>query len=171
MKIWIFCFALLAISLTLGFVISPAGRSGAQEGVLPEIELENYNIYDIDNGGVKQTLFAKEGRHYADHEEFTYPTAVIVKEDVWNKISANKGVYADDTLSLSGDVLFDDTLGRNLKTDSAEYNRKSGILSGENGFQAAAAEGKASGKRFVADIEKRTIEAWDVRLVINVKNL
>jgi LPS export ABC transporter protein LptC len=171
LKIWIFCFALLAISLTLGFVLSPAGRSGAQEETLPEVELDDYKIYDVDIEGVKQTLFAKEGRHYADREEFTYPAAIVVQDGVWSKMSANEGVYMEDTLSLSGDVLFDDMLGRRLKTESAEYNKKSGIFKGAEGFQAAVAEGRINGRGFTADMQNRTIEAWSVRLVIDVKNL
>ncbi|MDR1912015.1 MAG: hypothetical protein LBQ52_06715 [Helicobacteraceae bacterium] len=167
MKIWTFAFFLMIASLIASFALSPENREGGEQTKTARMEFENYKIYSIDKEIVSSVLIAQSGLVFDDREELVRPTALRQIGQTRDSLSSLSGTIKGDLLILNGDVNYWDSLGRTLKTESAEYNRTSGILKGDKDFMYESPNGVMSGESFVVDNAKREITANQIKAILN----
>ena len=170
MKITIFAFALLIAGIVSSFLITPVERAGGKKVDTAQIEFERYRIYDINESGVNGLLIATRGWHYADREVLQEPTVLRQDGEVDDGVSSDRGTIIGDELRLQKNVYYWDSLGRNLRTEEAVYNRKTGVLIGKGGFVLHTPQGSVRGANFAADTTLHTVQANEIKATINVKN-
>ncbi|MDR1452246.1 MAG: hypothetical protein LBI57_07980 [Helicobacteraceae bacterium] len=167
MKIWIFASLLLSLGLIASFVLAPTNRGGAAMAAAARMEFENYQIYDIGVEGVSGVLTAQSGRVFDDREELDYPVALRRINGANDGLSSVLGVVRGDILMLESAVYYWNDSGETLKTELAEYNRTSGIVTGSGGFTLIAPNGVMDGVDFIADSVNKTFSANDVKATLD----
>ena len=171
MKIWLFTLTILAVSLVAGMLVEPSGRAGGDAAPVAALEFSDYRLIDYGYERVNAVLLSTLGKHYETREEITQPIVVRQVGEYIASVTAEMGVIENGLLTLEKSVRYWDNRGRSLSAEKAVYNRKKGTLEGSGGFEMQSAEGRFYGSRFVANTERRTIEAEDVRAVIDAENL
>lgn len=162
---------ILVISLVAGTLMEPSGRAGGSAAAVAALEFSDYRLIDYGYERVNAVLISTAGKHYETREEITKPTVVRQVGEYTDSVTAEMGVIENDVLTLEKSVRYWDNQGRTLSAEKAVYNRKNGTLEGSGGFVMLSAEGQFYGDSFVANSLRRTIEAKDVRAVINAENL
>lgn len=156
-------------TVAASWLLSPEGREGSKRAKVAQLEFENYRIYDIGPDGVSRVLIADRGRHYDNREELENPILIQRESNRTEGISGLYAVIKEEVVNLKGSVHYWNDEGYNLFTEEAVYNRQTQVLKGRGGFTLEWAEGRMAGAEFVLDNVARTVDAKEVRAVLDMK--
>lgn len=168
-NVWIFAWLFLAATVAAALLISPQSREAGKRAKAAQLEFERYRVYDIGAQGVTQVVIAEKGRHYADREELESPILIRQNNGQLQGLSAKTAVMVGPVVTLRNEVHYWSNEGHNLFTEEAVYNKQTQILKGRGGFTLEWAEGRMSGREFEVDGAARTVDAREVRAILEMK--
>ena len=139
------------------------------------IHMTNAHFLGRDGAGRAFMLGAVEASRGADQHLFTMvkPTLEFTADDArHSQISANQGVYRDDThiLSLTDHVVLTDSAGDRFSTNQAMVDTEKMVVTGWNGVQGDGPRGRITAQAFgVYDHGARIVFSGEVHTVFKAK--
>lgn len=112
--------ALILASILIFFQPSPVHDTRKDKGEVPQLELRNFTIYELDVNGLKDIMLGHYGFRYDDRievEEIDYTDSTNQQR---NNLQADFGVYDNkDLITLEGNVRYYREDGMTFKSDKA----------------------------------------------------
>jgi hypothetical protein len=116
-------FAIFSVLAAIFFLFEPMEIAQEEERKeMALLELEYFTMYEFDDHTLLDILSAKKGYRYPNHyvlDNFIYTDKI--DEDIIT-LSAKKGLYKDDILTLTKDVHYARSDGFEFKSQYALYN-------------------------------------------------
>ncbi|MDD3462347.1 MAG: LPS export ABC transporter periplasmic protein LptC [Sulfurospirillaceae bacterium] len=134
---------------------------------IPNIELFDIKSYQIDNGGLRAILFAKNLSRYDGFD-------VLLDIDAMHKgdtglidiLRSKRGIQKDGILTFSKDTHYERTDGLKLTGDEIKYDVKNKILSSDIPFVFTQKNSTTEGNSFVYQMKEGKISALSIHSTI-----
>ncbi len=95
---------------------------------VPLFEINNFTLYELNNFGLVTLMSGKNSTRYSDR----YTVSKINFTDNSNQyiinMIAEKGIYKNNKIALTENIVFSRADGLSFKTSSAEYNKNTNII-------------------------------------------
>jgi len=124
MKLTHFFLLLFLFSIALLVFLKPQSYANISEKNVPQLEIEDFTLYEINTNGVQSVVSGTIGWQYETHYEVQKAHFVQNKNKLGEHIYADKGVFEKDTAYLDDNVRYFRDDGLSFESDHAVYNTK-----------------------------------------------
>lgn len=128
MRITHFFILLFLFSLSLLVLLKPQGYQKALSEKIPQMEIENFTLYEINTEGVKSVVSGTIGRQYTDYYEVENAHYIENKNKMGEHLYADKGRFEKDIAYLDQNVRYFREDGLSFESEHAIYDTKKEIL-------------------------------------------
>ncbi len=136
---------------------------------VPLFELASFTLFELNNQSLITVMKGNKAIRYRDRytvENINYTDNA--KEYIAN-MKANNGIYKNDTVDLSGDVVYSREDELTFETQDITYNKKTNIARSKSDFIARRGDDTIIGKSIQYNNILKTIESKDVVVKYNIK--
>jgi len=137
---------------------------------VPLFELKDFTMYELDTRGLNTIMLGSSATRYANRytvKNIDY-TDNEKKEYIAN-MKANNGIYKNDLVTLTGNVVYVRDDGLTFKTQKAVYNKKSSNVVSNVGYVAYFNDSIVRGSYIKYNNEKNRIFSKNVRAKIQLQ--
>jgi hypothetical protein len=135
--------------------------------VLPQIEMHMVQNYDVSKAGVVTIVMAENVKRYAKYDEFKKIYILNqTQSELIDTVSSNQGILKDRELKLYDDAVYTRSDGVSLKSDEVFYHLDKKILKSDVKFVLANNRGITYGDSFVYQMNEGTIDANNIKAII-----
>jgi len=114
--------------------LEPKAYPTIEEGDIPQMELEDFTLYEIDKEGVKSVVSGTVGRQFGTYDEVENVHYIENKNKTSEHLYADLGRFENDVAYLNENVRYFREDGLSFESDHAIYNTKSELLYVPNNF-------------------------------------
>ncbi|NLC28696.1 MAG: LPS export ABC transporter periplasmic protein LptC [Campylobacteraceae bacterium] len=129
---------------------------------IAHIEMHIVQDYEITTKGVSSIFHAKRAMRFQDRDEFYEVDGIFKKDAFVNTLQANKAIMKGEDIELVGDVYYVRSDDNTFKSEQANYNKTTKILSGDTFFVATFGKHESEGEGFEYQTEEGILNAWHV---------
>jgi len=155
--------ALGVVLIGMTFVFKPFDDSASASEKLPQIELNHFSVYELNNKGLEHFFEAEQGKKFEDHYEVEKAKFSNNTHSLFETIRSDHAKYKSDIISLSGNVHYAREDGLNFHSDEAMYNQNASTISTEGSFIITKGAHKVEGTHLFYDLERESVTADKVR--------
>ena len=101
---------------------------------IPLFELSNFTIYELNANGLTNIILGNKSTRYNDRYTVENINYTDNSRKYLANMKANSGLYHDDIVEFSGDVVYTREDGLVFNTQHATYNKKSAIAYANGSF-------------------------------------
>jgi len=101
---------------------------------VPLFELSTFIIYEINKVGLDTMMIGTRAIRYADRYRIDNINYTDNTQEYIANMKANNGLYKNDILTLTGDVIYNREDGLVMETSKAVYNKKNTVTTIENDY-------------------------------------
>ncbi len=155
--------ALILASILIFFQPSPLQETGTEKEEVPQLELRNFTIYELDVNGLKDIMLGHYGFRYEDRievEEIDYTDSTNKQR---NNLQADFGVYNNkDLITLEGNVRYYREDGMTFRSDKAIIHQTDETIMAVGPFRMEKGTDHAVGTDLFYDTKNGVTKAKDV---------
>ncbi len=137
---------------------------------IPVLEIQTFTMYELDRRKLVDISSGERAIRYKDR----YELFDFIFTDNSNKeivsISAKKGLYKNDTLTLNGDVFYTKSDGLDFKSQKVFYDRKKGFVRSDTPYVAHLGKSVVHGSYLYYDMNKELLKSKDVDALYYLTN-
>ncbi len=127
------------------FLFEPLSQKNSNPGEIPLLELKNFKLTELDKEGLSSALTASVGFRYKNRYILEQLNFTDSNGQFITNIKANNGLYKGDFLKLNGDIAYFREDGMIFNTQSANYNKKTKIITSSEEYIAYIGDNKVTG--------------------------
>lgn len=135
----------------------------------PSLEITSFTLHELDTSGVTTIMKGNSALRYDDR----YLVKNIDYTDNSKKYKANMiaddGIYKDDIVNLSGNIVYSRADGLLFKTQKAEYDKVRNIATSTTDYVAFMGRSTMKGSSLKYDNVNKTIESKNINIVYKLK--
>ena len=128
MKLTHFFIFLLLFSISLFVFLQPQSYAQNTDENVPQLEIEDFTLYEIDKIGVQSVVSGTIGRQYIKHYEVQNVHYIENKNKMGEHLYADSGIFKLDTAYLNDNVRYFREDGLSFESDHAVYNTEKELL-------------------------------------------
>lgn len=128
MKITHFFVLLFVFSLSLLILLKPQEYQKAGNGKIPQMEIEDFTLYELNKEGVKSVVSGTLGRQYKTYYEVENAHYVENKNRLGEHLYADKGKFEKNIAYLNDNVRYFREDGLSFESDHAIYDTSKELL-------------------------------------------
>lgn len=128
MKITHFFIFLFLFSVSLFVFLQPQSYTQNSDENIPQLEIEDFTLYEIDKFGVQNVVSGTIGRQYIKHYEVQNVHYIENKNKMGEHLYADNGIFKTDIAYLNDNVRYFREDGLSFESDHAVYNTKKEFL-------------------------------------------
>jgi len=162
MKLTHFFVILLLFSLSLFVFLQPGAYTKDKNGKIPQLEIEDFSIYELTRVGVKSVLSGTVARQFSTHYEVENAHYVENKKVLSEHLYADIGRFEKDIAYLDENVRYFREDGLSFESDHAVYNTKNESLYVPKSFILTQNENVVYGQELHYDAKSGEITAQNV---------
>ena len=163
-------FSLLFISLVSIFVFfKPLNLKEQSYTDVPTFELSFFTLYELTGAGLSTLMTGDSSVKYEDRYIVSKIDYTDNSHNYIANMKANEGLYKNNTVLLTGDIVYIREDGLTFKTQKATYNKKSEIVTTKTPFKSFRAKNSADGSSLKYYNNSKKMEATDVTIKYNLK--
>jgi len=159
-----FVFIALILGSILFFFEPVEIKEQKQDGEeIPELELRNFTLYELDVNGLKDVMIGQIGYRFKDRIEVEEIDYTDRTRELQNNVQADFGVYrGDDLITLEGNVRYYREDGMKFRSDKAHINQKEETITADGPFKMDKFADNIVGNNLFYDTKKGLSRAKDV---------
>lgn len=133
-----------------------------QDTTVATLEMDNVTDYEIRDDNIVRITTAKKIMRYKKKDTLKKAKMLLKKDDFNYSLSADSGLYENDIVTLSENVILTRSDGARFSTEKASYDVKKKIVYGNENFKVKSPKLNASGIGFSYDLNKSVINAKNI---------
>lgn len=122
MKITHFFIFLFLFSLSLFVFLKPESYMQSSTMNVPQLEISDFTLYELDTSGVKSIVNGTTGRQYTAHYEVQNVHYIENENKLGEHLYADNGIFKGDIAYLNDNVRYFREDGLSFESDYAVYN-------------------------------------------------
>lgn len=141
-------FIFIAISLGLVmifFLFKPMEIKQDDYGEVALFEIQDFTLYELNSLGLSTFMKGNEGTRYSNRYEVQKINYTDNSQEYLANMVANEGVYKNEIVDLTGDVVYTREDGFTFKTQIASYNKKTSIALAKTDYVSYLGEDQVRG--------------------------
>ena len=163
-------FSLLFLGLAMIFVFFKPLHLKEQSFVdVPVFELNFFTLHELDIFGLSTLMTGDNSVKYDDRYLVTNIDYTDNSRKYTANMKADEGLYKDDTVVLSGDIVYIREDGLTFKTDKAVYDKKTEIIQTDSEFISFRTTNTINGSALKYHNDSQNIEAKNVTIKYQLK--
>jgi len=112
---------------------------------VPIFELKQFTMYELDTKGLKTFMTGDSATRYENRYTVKDIDYTDNSKQMISNMKALDGVYKDEKITLSGDVVYTREDGLTFESQKVFYDKKSSIVTSNKGFTAYLDKNKIRG--------------------------
>ncbi|MBU1927682.1 LPS export ABC transporter periplasmic protein LptC [bacterium] len=165
-----FFFVIISIALMMIFTLfKPLNIKTQNFEETPLLEVSSFTLHELNTLGIITVMKGNNAFRYEDR----YLVENIDYTDNSKKYKANmiadKGVYKDDIVNLSGNIIYSREDGLIFKTQKADYDKVNKIATSTTDYIAYMGKSNMKGSFLKYDNENKKIESKNVNIIYQLK--
>lgn len=128
MRITHFFVLLFLFAASLLVFLKPQEYSKSTESKIPQLEIEDFTVYEIGRLGVQNVVSGTLGRQYTGYYEVENSHYIENKNQMGEHIYADRGKFEKNIAYLDNNVRYFREDGLSFESDHARYNTKKEVL-------------------------------------------
>jgi LPS export ABC transporter protein LptC len=163
-------FVIISIILAMIFILfKPLNIKTQNFEETPLLEMTSFILHELDTFGVTTIMSGSSALRYEDR----YLVKNIDYTDNSKKYKANMladdGLYKNNIVNLSGNIVYSRTDGLLFKTQKADYDRINNIATSTTDYVAFMGKSTLRGSFLKYDNKNNTIESKNINIVYQLK--
>ncbi|MDD2789336.1 MAG: LPS export ABC transporter periplasmic protein LptC [Sulfurimonas sp.] len=163
-------FILIFIGLTMIFTLFKPLNIKTQDFVeTPLLDIQTFTLYELDTVGITTLMHGESALRFDDR----YVVAKIDYTDNAKKyratMLADSGIYKDNIVNLSGNIVYNREDGLVFKTQKANYDRIAKVASSPTDYTAFMGKSSMKGTSLKYQSEDKKLESTKVNIVYQLK--
>jgi LPS export ABC transporter protein LptC len=122
MKVTHFFIIMLGFSLSLFIFLRPEQLAKPSGEVLPQLEIEDFTLYEMDETGVTSVVSGSDAKQYVSHYEVENAHYIENKNKLGEHLYADHARFEKDIAYLNDNVRYFREDGLSFESDKAIYN-------------------------------------------------
>ena len=164
MRLTHFFIFIFMFSISLFVFLQPEQSFNQEQEKVPQLEIEDFTLYEIDVTGVQSVVNGTIGRQYPNHYEVENAHYIENKNKMGEHLYADNGKFEKDVAYLDTNVRYFREDGLSFESDFAVYNTKEENLYVPKAFVLTQNENIIYGRELhysslTGDIRAQTIDA------------
>lgn len=155
MLLFLFCISLLIL-------LKPQSYQKSDGEKVPQMEIEDFRLYEIDTEGVKSVVSGTIGRQYELYYEVENAHYIENKNRLGEHLYADKGRFEKDIAYLNENVRYFRDDGLSFESDHAVYDTNKELLYVPKNFVLTQNENIIYGKELHYNAKSGEIEARQI---------
>jgi LPS export ABC transporter protein LptC len=123
-----FFILLFVLSFSLFVLLKPQAYSKSADGQVPQLEIEDFTLYKLDEEGVQSVVSGTIGRQYVSYYEVQNAHYIENKNKLGQHLYSDKGRFEKDIAYLDDNVRYFREDGLSFESDHAVYDTKKEFL-------------------------------------------
>jgi LPS export ABC transporter protein LptC len=136
---------------------------------VPLFEIKDFTMYELDRVGLQTIMVGSEAVRYSNRYKIINMDYTDNEKEYIANMKADKGIYKDDLVTLSGNVEYIRDDGLTFETKKATYNRKTSDVISDVGYIAYLNESTIKGSYIRYNNDKNKIYSKNVRAKIQLQ--
>ena len=136
---------------------------------VPLFELSTFVIYEINKIGLDTMMIGTKAIRYTDRYSVDNINYTDNTQEYIANMKANNGIYKNDILTLTGDVLYNREDGLVMETSKAIYNKKNTITTIDNDYVSYQGNNRVIGSSAVYNNKLNKIASKNVIVKYQIK--
>ncbi|SFV52544.1 hypothetical protein MNB_SM-7-1272 [hydrothermal vent metagenome] len=136
---------------------------------IAQIEMNNYTMYEFDTQKLVNLAIGKKALRYKDRDVLSHFVFNDNSNDALVSLSANYGVYKNDTIDLKGQVLYTKSDGIEFRSEHVFYDRKKAYAKSDLPYTAFMGKNWIKGRSLYYDLKKDKIRSKDIYAVYHIQ--
>jgi LPS export ABC transporter protein LptC len=132
--------------LMIFFFFKPMEIKQNKQGDIPLFEIENFLLHELRPEGLVTLMKGEEGVKFATRYEIKKIDYTDNEKKIKANMQANFGVYQNEVVTLTGDILYTREDGFRFETQSASYNRKNSLAQTNDPYVAYMGANRVRGE-------------------------
>ncbi len=128
MKLTHFFIILLLFSVSIFVFLQPGSYTRSRDSKVPQLEIEDFSVYELTTEGVKSVLSGTVGRQFSTHYEVENAHYVENKKVLSEHLYADVGKFEKEIAYLDENVRYFREDGLSFESDHAVYDTKKETL-------------------------------------------
>ena len=128
MRLTHFFIFLLLLGFSLFVFLKPQDYYKAADAKLPQMEIEDFTMYKLDEKGVQSVVSGTIGRQYPSYYEIQNAHYIENKNKLGQHLYSDKGKFEKDIVYLDDNVRYFREDGLSFESDHAVYDTKKELL-------------------------------------------
>lgn len=136
---------------------------------VPLFELQNFTLYELDTKGLHTIMLGSAAIRYSDRYRVENMDYTDSSKGYIANMCADKSIYKDDFVTLSGHVKYTRDDGLSFQTQKATYDKNSSIVESKVGYEAYFNESTIKGSYIRYNNAKNRIFSKNVQAKIQLQ--
>ncbi|MDD3059451.1 MAG: LPS export ABC transporter periplasmic protein LptC [Sulfurimonas sp.] len=163
-------FIVVLIGLTMIFTLfKPLNLKTQDFAETPSLDIKTFTLYEFDRVGITTLMHGESALRYDDR----YVVEKIDYTDNAKKyrttMLAENGIYKDNIVNLSGNIIYNREDGLVFKTQKADYDRIAKIVSSTTDYTAYMGKSSVKGSSLNYNAQEKKLESTRVQIVYQLK--
>ena len=137
---------------------------------IPQLEITNFTIYDLDKTGLISLFNGAKGFRYKDRYEVSDINYTDNSKEYISSLTSAFGVYKDFKVNMSGDVVYKRDDGLTFKSDNGQYDQKTGVFTTKSKYVSYRNNDKISGEELMFDNKNGHTTSKNVDATYEIKD-
>jgi LPS export ABC transporter protein LptC len=162
MNVSVYFVLITAILAAIYIFFSPMKISMSDKKNVPQLQLSDFTIYDLNEKGLKSIFKGKSGLRYPNYylvNDVNYTDAS--KNNLVN-IKSEFGQFKDNAIELKGDVVYTREDGLVFKSDQASYNQATGIFQTNGKYISYKNNDKITGHKLIYNSKNKSATSKNI---------
>jgi len=129
---------------------------------IAQLELKNFQIYEVNEKGVKSLLEGLRGKRYENRYEVIDVTFKDASKEFIQVMHADHGRYQDDVIYLKDNVIYAQDNNMTFKSDEAIYDVNTSLVTTQGAFVMTSNQNYFKGQKLKFYTKKNKILAKNI---------
>lgn len=147
MNINLFFIAIVMLLMSVYVFFKPLKIDVPDHKEIAQLELKNFQLYEIEEKGVKSILEGDIGERYVNRYEVSNVTFKDTSKEFIEVMHADHGRYQNDNVYLNRNVIYAQDGGITFKSDEAQYDINNSLVTTQGAFIMSMNSGTFKGHK------------------------
>ena len=162
MNINIFFLAISSFLLVILFAFKPLDIKQQKFVDVPQFNILSFKMHELDTKGLVTLMSGTEGTKYSNRYVVKNIDYTDNSKEYIANMKADDGIYKEEIVTLTGNVVYFREDGLTFKTNKATYNKKTSISRANGKYVLYQNKNKVVGKKLKYNNNKDKISSQDV---------
>lgn len=166
---YFFIFISLCLSAIL-FLFKPQEADKKLDKDIALFNILSFSMYELNQNGLVTFMNGAEGARYKDKYTIFDINYTDNSKEYLANLKAKDGLYRDDILTLSGDVVYTRQDGFKFETQEAIYDKKSSTATAKGNYVAYMGNNIAYGREIEYNNALKKLKSKDVFITYHIED-
>jgi len=136
---------------------------------VPLFTISTFTMHELDQKGLVTLMNGSKGTRYTNRYTVEDMDYTDNSKEYMANMKANRGVYKNEVVNLSGDILYVREDGLTFETQKALYNKKTAIATANGKFVLYRGVNRVTGEKLKYNDSLERVEARNVNAIYKIE--